>query len=293
MKDRPAAVDFDAPRDVGVVPDDDVGAGVDGRFRDLALVHREHRRRVADALVERDDGHVHLRVEGGDVRLHRLERVGLGEGVDARRSARRCVIELVVRNHAHVRAARLRRAGPGILRADAVVAEHAHAQPLAIDDGRLPRVGERAAGAGRRNPLVTQARHRVLDAIRSGIEDVIAGQRGDVEAGTAERQQVGRDRSAAPARRTRLRRRGSCAAPRRARRRCPRAEEPAACDRRTSPGSGSSRMRSPVSRIRNTVNLSVRASSSPALPVPPDLPALPGPIQNLKCAPTTHWRGGL
>ena len=55
MKDRLAAVDFDAPHDVGVMSQYHVGAGIDGRMRHGAFVRRQPRRRVHDSLVERDD----------------------------------------------------------------------------------------------------------------------------------------------------------------------------------------------------------------------------------------------
>ena len=60
VEDRAAAVDLDAAENVRVVGGDDVGAGIDRGVRDIALVLRETRAHVADALVQRDDDDVCL-----------------------------------------------------------------------------------------------------------------------------------------------------------------------------------------------------------------------------------------
>jgi hypothetical protein len=55
---------------VRVVADDDVGPGVDGRARKLALVHCDDGRRVANAFVERYRQHVDSGLQRGDVVHH-------------------------------------------------------------------------------------------------------------------------------------------------------------------------------------------------------------------------------
>ena len=88
VKHRAATIPLDPAGDMGVVTDDHVGAGVDRGPGHLPFIHGQRRRDVADALVQRDDDHVELSRERGDIGLHRLECVGLGKGVRARRTAR-------------------------------------------------------------------------------------------------------------------------------------------------------------------------------------------------------------
>ena len=58
VKHGPATIPLDAACDMGMVTDDDVGAGVNRGPGHLPFVHGQRRRDVADALVQRDNGHV-------------------------------------------------------------------------------------------------------------------------------------------------------------------------------------------------------------------------------------------
>ena len=55
MEDRPLAIDLDASQYMGVVPNDQIGARIDGGLRQRTLVRGERHRRMHNALVQGDD----------------------------------------------------------------------------------------------------------------------------------------------------------------------------------------------------------------------------------------------
>ena len=66
------------------------------------------------------------------------------------------------------------------------VAEEAHLDAVALDDRRLARFVEIAAGAGHRNPFLEQQRARVEQRVRAVVVHVIVGDRHRVEAAVGE-----------------------------------------------------------------------------------------------------------
>src|SRR5690606_14531373 len=160
--------------DVRVVREDGVGAGVHGGAGDGLLVHGEHGRGVADALVQGDEHDVGLLAQRGHVVGHPLQVGGVGEGVDGRRAAGAGVVELVVGEDLDVGTAGLGAAGPRLAGADAVVAEHADAQAAAFHDRGAAGLVEVHAGSGGGQPGLGRVLDGVGHALVAGVVDVDA-----------------------------------------------------------------------------------------------------------------------
>jgi len=92
------------------------------------------------------------------------------------------MIQFVMRQDMHIRATGSICSGPGPARSHTVVAEKSQAQSSPFDNRRLPCLGQIRARASGREAQAVEFGDRVLHTVRSGIRDVIAGQRRHMEA---------------------------------------------------------------------------------------------------------------
>src|SRR6185312_6244640 len=99
-------------------------------------------------------------------------------------TARRCMIQFVVRQDMYIRATSSISSSPRLARSHTVVAEKSQAQSFSLDYRRLPCLRQVHARARSRYAQAAQFGDRVLHTARSGIRDVIAGQRRHVESRT-------------------------------------------------------------------------------------------------------------
>ncbi len=174
------------------MPHHHIGSRINGCLGDLPFVHADGRRGVPEPFVQGHHQNVDFLPECFDIGRHSLERVWIGKRVYRGWTARRCMIQFVMRQDMYIRATRSISLGPRLARSHTVVAEKSQAQPLPFHNRRLPCLGQIHARAGGREAQAAEFGDRVLHPIRSGVGDVIAGQRRNVESRTLERRKVRR-----------------------------------------------------------------------------------------------------
>jgi len=102
------------------------------------------------------------------------------------------MVQFVVRQDVYIGATSSISSGPGLARSHTVVTEKSKAQSLQLDDRRMLCFGQIHTRAGGREAQAAELGDRVLDSIRTGVRDVIAGQRRHVKSRTLQRSEMRR-----------------------------------------------------------------------------------------------------
>src|SRR6185295_14628073 len=142
---------------------------IDGCFGDLPFIHPDGRWCVPEPFMESNHQDVDFLPECFDIRRHGLERVWIGKCVYRGWTARRCMIQFVVREDMYIRATSTVLSGPGPARSHTVVAEKSQAQSLAFNNRRLPSLCQIRARAGGRDAEAAEFGDRVFHTVRSRI----------------------------------------------------------------------------------------------------------------------------
>ena len=139
---RLASIDFDTPHDVRMMPDNDIGAGVDGGPGERTFITGKFGRRMNDALMHGDDDEVRLAPHPADVRFQDLS--GCWRHCQRRQRRYRPAINGC---HRQVGTTGTIRRGPTGFGAYAVVAQQGDVAGAERQPRRPPRLVEIATGA--------------------------------------------------------------------------------------------------------------------------------------------------
>ena len=187
MEDRAIAIELDAAKNVRVMSDDDIGAGVHGGMGKRALVRRQLRGHMHDALVQSYDADVSSRLPGllyvsshGGNRL-RIRSLQCRTGSD---------VFTLTRHDSDIRATGVGLRGPTLLRADAVVAQKRDSSAPCIQPRWRTGRSESHSGSGMCDSQPVELFDRVRNTFGATVGDVVTCKRDRLESGSAQGAEV-------------------------------------------------------------------------------------------------------